>query len=70
MPLRILFQTVRILLRTRVMAIPGDRERLVRLETRAREAEAALSQLKSYVQLLKQKAGSPETAAEEVRPLV
>jgi hypothetical protein len=48
------------------MAVPSDRERLVRLETRAREADAALRQLKSYVQLLKQKAGSPETAAQEV----
>jgi aminoacyl tRNA synthase complex-interacting multifunctional protein 1 len=45
--------------------MPSDRERLVRLETRAREADAALRQLKSYVQLLKQKAGSPETAAQE-----
>ena len=40
------------------MAVPGDRERLVRLETRAREADIALRQLKSYVQLLKQKAGA------------
>lgn len=39
------------------MAVPSDRERLVRLETRAREAEVALRQLKSYVQLLNQKAG-------------
>ena len=39
------------------MAVPSDRERLVRLETRAREADTALKQLKSYVQLLKQKAG-------------
>lgn len=39
------------------MAVPSDRERLVRLETRAREADAALRQLKSYVQLLTQKAG-------------
>lgn len=40
------------------MAAPSDRERLVRLETRAREAEVALRQLKSYVQLLNQKAGT------------
>ena len=40
------------------MAVPSDRERLVRLETRAREAEVALRQLKSYVQLLNQKAGT------------
>ena len=52
------------------MAVPSDRERLVRLETRAREAEVALRQLKSYVQLLKQKAGTPEAAAQEVWPFV
>lgn len=39
------------------MAVPSDRERLARLETRAREADNALKQLKSYVQLLKTKAG-------------
>ena len=39
------------------MSFPSDKERLVRLETRAREADVALRQLKSYVQLLKQKAG-------------
>ena len=42
-------------------AVPSDRERLVRLETRAKEADVALRQLKSYVQLLKQKAGIPWT---------
>ena len=41
------------------MSVPSDRERLQRLETRAREAEVALRQLKNYVQLLKQKAGLP-----------
>jgi len=39
------------------MAVPSDRERLARLETRAKEADNALKQLKSYVQLLKSKAG-------------
>ena len=39
------------------MSVPSDRERLLRLDTRAKEAEVALRQLKSYVQLLKQKAG-------------
>ena len=43
------------------MSVPSDRERLLRLETRAKEANVALSQLKSYVQLLKQKAGSLTT---------
>ena len=40
------------------MAVPSDRERLARLETRAREADVALRQLKSYVQLLKQRSGA------------
>ena len=39
------------------MSVPSDRERLVRLETRAKEADVALRQLKNYIQLLKQKAG-------------
>jgi len=39
------------------MAVPGDRERIVRLETRAREAETAIQQLRSYIELLKKKSG-------------
>ncbi len=39
------------------MAEPSDRERIARLESRAREAETALQQVKSYVELLKRKAG-------------
>ena len=39
------------------MAVPGDRERIVRLETRAREAETAIRQLRSYIELLKKKSG-------------
>ncbi|CAI8039131.1 Aminoacyl tRNA synthase complex-interacting multifunctional protein 1 [Geodia barretti] len=47
------------------MSVPSDRERMLRLETRAKEADVTLRQLKSYVQLLKQKAGSPQAAAQE-----
>ena len=43
------------------MSVPSDRERMLRLETRAKEADVTLRQLKSYVQLLKQKAGSLTT---------
>ncbi len=32
-----------------------DRRRIAKLETRAREAEMALQQLKAYIQLLKDK---------------
>ena len=39
------------------MAVQAERERLVRLETRAREAETALQQLRSYVELLRKKSG-------------
>ena len=39
------------------MADHGEKERLARLEARAREADNALRELKSYVKLLKQKAG-------------
>ena len=49
--------------------MPSDRERLVRLETRAREADAALRQLKSYVQLLKQKAGKAYPSYSHDHPL-
>ena len=44
------------------MAVPSDKERLTRLETRAREADNALKQLKSYVKLLKSRAGPPQLA--------
>ena len=43
------------------MSVPSDRERMLRLETRAKEADVTLRQLKSYVQLLKQKTGSLTT---------
>ena len=43
------------------MAVPAERERVVRLETRAREAETALQQLRSYVELLRRKSGERET---------
>lgn len=43
------------------MAVPAERERVVRLETRAREAETALQQLRSYVELLRRKSGKRET---------
>ena len=36
----------------------AERERVAKLESRAREAENALQQLSSYVELLKEKAGS------------
>ena len=38
-------------------AMAEDRERVGRLETRAREAENALQQLRAYIELLKKKAG-------------
>lgn len=38
-------------------AMAEERERIVRLETRAREAENALQQLRAYIELLKKKAG-------------
>lgn len=34
-----------------------DRERVVRLEARSKEAENALQQLRTYIELLKKKAG-------------
>ena len=34
-----------------------DRERIVRLETRTREAEITIQQLRAYIDLLKKKAG-------------
>ena len=38
----------------------SERERVVKLESRAREAESTLQQLNSYVELLKKKAGKLE----------
>ena len=36
----------------------GEKERVTRLETRAREAENALQQLRAYIELLRKKAGT------------
>ena len=35
----------------------AEKERVARLETRAREAETALQQLKNYVELIRRKSG-------------
>lgn len=44
------------------MSVPGERERVTRLETRAREAENALKQLRGYIELLRRKSGVEEAS--------
>ena len=39
----------------------GEKERVTRLETRAREAENALQQLRAYIELLRRKASTGES---------
>lgn len=48
--------------------MPGERERVVKLETRAREAENALKQLRGYIELLRRKSGMAE--ASKLNPVV
>lgn len=40
----------------RALGMSGEKERVTRLETRAREAENALQQLRAYIELLRKKA--------------
>ena len=42
----------------RAQGMSGEKERVTRLETRAREAENALQQLRAYIELLRKKAST------------